>query len=187
MAAPVYTVGHSNRTSSEFVALLVEAGIGELVDVRTHPGSRRNPQFNGEALRAALAEAGIRYRWAGRHLGGLRGPAADGAHGALPGALRGYAEHMLGADFRRAAAQLCELAETRPTAVMCAERDPAHCHRSLLADYLLWRGREVAHLIEPGHRVAHRLHPQARVGDAGLVYDRDTQAGFSFATQPGAR
>jgi uncharacterized protein (DUF488 family) len=172
----VYTAGHSNGTAQQFVEMLAGNGIVELVDVRAHPGSRRNPQFNQESLRAVLAGAEIRYHWAGKHLGGMRKATADSPHRALPTALQGYAEHMQGEDFASAVVQLRQLAGRARLAIMCAERDPAHCHRSLIADYLLTAGDSVTHLLSADQHCEHRLHAAARQTAQGLIYDRLTQA-----------
>ncbi len=174
----IYTAGHSNHPLQAFVGLLADSGIADLVDVRANPGSRRNPQFNRERLRDALAGAAIRYHWAGKHLGGLRKASADSDHRALPPAMQGYAEHMQSEAFAGALRALRELAG--PVAIMCAEGDPAHCHRSLIADYLLSIGDRVTHLIGGAGNREHRLHPAARRGASGLVYDRQTQARLDF-------
>ena len=172
----IYTAGHSNRTLPEFVELLLRGGIKELVDVRAHPGSRRNPQFNQDVLRAALAEAGIRYHWAGRQLGGMRKPTADSRYRALPRGMQGYAEHMQSETFRGAVGQLRQLADRAPVSIMCAEREPADCHRSLIADYLLTTGDGVTHLLSADTCGEHQLNAAARLTADGLVYDRLTQA-----------
>ena len=176
----IYTVGHSNRTLPELVAILLGGGIEALVDVRAHPGSRRNPQFNQAPLRAALAQAGIDYRWAGEHLGGMRKATANSPHRALASNIRGYAEHMHSDAFRDAVEELQQLADRAQACIMCAERDPASCHRSLIADHLLCAGDSVTHLLGAASRTEHRLHPAARLTDAGLVYDRRTQASLDL-------
>lgn len=168
----IYTVGHGNRQTEELLALLRSAGVAALVDVRAWPASRRHPQFDGERLRACLEANGIIYHWAGRHLGGLRTPRPDSPHTALTEAgMRGFADHMETEAFRRAAGQLIHLAGQQPCAMLCAEKDPAHCHRALIADYLTWRGARVVHLIAPGHMLTHRCDPRARPDGERLVYD----------------
>jgi uncharacterized protein (DUF488 family) len=171
----VYSAGHGSRSSHELVALLRESGIQTLVDVRARPGSRRHPQFEIEALRLTLDAAGIVYHWGGRQLGGLRPVDPASRHSALPEGLRGYADHMETEAFRRGAAQLLHLASLSPTVMLCAERLPEHCHRSLIADYLTVQGARVVHLIEPGMQVLHRLSPMVRVEDGKLVYERGSQ------------
>lgn len=168
----LYTVGHGNRRLEELIALLRSAGVTVLVDVRAYPASSRHPHFAGEVLRHSLEEHGIVYHWAGRHLGGFRLPQAASAHTALKSeGLRAYADHMQSAVFRRAVDQLVNLTRQGPCAIMCAEKDPANCHRALIADYLTLRNARVIHLVEPGYLVAHRLDPRARVEGESLVYD----------------
>lgn len=169
------TIGHSNRPLADFLALLAGAGIERLVDVRSHPASRRFPWFDRGRLEAALAEAGIAYTWEGEALGGRRrGKAADAQrHPALDEAgFRAYARHMEGAAFRAAVDRL--LAGPRdPTALMCAEADPARCHRSMIADYLeIVRAQPVSHIMGPDRQPRHAVHPGARAIGGILRYDR---------------
>ena len=128
----IWTIGHSNRGWEEFVAVLKHYGIQRLVDVRSHPRSRF-PHFKRDGLAHALPEAGIEYIWKGDTLGGLR-PS-------------GYAAWMTTEPFGRGLSMLEELAAERPTAFMCAERDPRQCHRRYIALALLDRGWDVRHLI----------------------------------------
>jgi len=172
----VYTVGHGDRSLDELVALLRDSGIDTLVDVRSHPHSRRFPQFDEASLRTALEAAGIAYDWAGQELGGLREAAGDSPHEALPEGLRGFADLMAKPAFEHAMSRLVELAGKGRLALMCAERDPLRCHRSLIADWLLVAGYPVVHLIEPGVQQPHQLRPEARREAAGLVYDRVSDA-----------
>lgn len=171
----LYTVGHSNRELEELLHLLTDAGIRNLVDVRAWPVSRRHPQFVREILQGALAGCGIGYRWAGRELGGMRRPRAGSPHRALeePG-FRGYADYMDTPLFGAAAERLLTEAAEAPTAILCAERRPEHCHRSFIADWLMLRGVEITHLLEPGESTSHVLTRQARLESGRLVYDRDT-------------
>lgn len=172
----LYTIGHSNRTLEELLTLLSGAGVRTLVDVRARPGSRRHPQFSSDALRAGMERVGIQYHWAGRQLGGMRRAQASSPHTALAeDGLRGYADYMDTEPFEIAAAQLINLATRAPLAVLCAERLPEHCHRSLIADYLTLQGVRVVHLIAPGEARDHALSPGLRRESARLVYDRNTQ------------
>jgi uncharacterized protein (DUF488 family) len=173
-AVTLYTVGHSNRSLDELLALLKEAAIATLVDVRAEPRSRHNPQFNEESLRAACTRAGIAYHWAGHMLGGLRVARTDSPHIALEAGMRGFADHMQTDGFKKGAAQLLAMAARAPTAFLCAERLPEHCHRALIADYLLLQGARVVHLLGPGESREHALNPAARCEVAALVYDRQT-------------
>jgi uncharacterized protein (DUF488 family) len=169
------TIGHSNRTLADFLALLREAGVTRLVDVRTHPASRRLPWFNRGRLQTALAEVGIAYAWEGEALGGKRAEAAGDAehHPALadPG-LRAYASHMETVAFRSAVDRLLTTPGDQ-TAILCAEADPARCHRALIADYLeAVRQRAVSHIMGPGRQQRHAVHPGARAVGGLLRYDR---------------
>jgi uncharacterized protein (DUF488 family) len=172
----IYTIGHGNRPIGEFVALLREAGIGCLVDVRAYPASRRHPQFAREALERSLIEAGIRYVWEGVSLGGRRQAVVNSPHLALKEpAFRAYADHMGTPPFREGAARLISLGSESRVAVMCAERLPSECHRSFISDYLVAGGRQVSHLVETGALEDHRLNSAARLRDGRLVYDGATQ------------
>jgi uncharacterized protein (DUF488 family) len=172
MTLTLYTVGHGNRQLDELIALLKEAGVDTLVDVRAQPRSRHNPQFNDDALRLACENAGIVYHWAGKQLGGMRTPRPDSPHLALAEGLRGFADHMDTDAFQKGAAQLQNLAARGTCALLCAERDPMHCHRSLIADYLTLQGAQVVHLIAPGETREHVLSSTVRRESAALVYDR---------------
>lgn len=172
MILTLYAIGHGNRKIEELITLLKEAGVDTLVDVRAQPRSRHNPQFNDDALRLACENAGIVYHWAGRQLGGMRATRPDSPHRALEEGLRGFADHMDTDVFQKGASQLQQLAARGVCAMLCAERDPAHCHRSLIADYLTLQGARVVHLIAPGETREHVLSPALRRESAALVYDR---------------
>jgi uncharacterized protein (DUF488 family) len=169
----IFTVGHSTRPQDELIAILEEAGVELLVDVRRFPGSRRHPQFGQEALRVGLAGAGIGYKHE-PELGGRRAPRPDSPNtGWRVAAFRGYADHMARPEFRRTLDRLVGSPET-PTALMCAEALPRKCHRQLIADALTARGVEVVHLLGRGQRQVHVLNPGAIVEDEGvLVYPGD--------------
>jgi uncharacterized protein (DUF488 family) len=177
----VYTIGHGNRAIGELVGLLGEAGIECLVDVRAYPASRRHPQFSRDALDRSLAEAGIRYVWEGKSLGGRRKAASDSPHVALRSAgFRAYADHMETEDFRAGLGRLLELAGAGRTAIMCAERLPWECHRNLISDSLAARGIQVLHLMGPGESRAHALNPIARQDGERLIYDAGAQLGLKL-------
>jgi uncharacterized protein (DUF488 family) len=167
----LYTVGHSTRRIDELVDLLRTPGIRLLVDVRRFPVSRRYPHFSAPALRASLAEAAIDY---GHEvdLGGRREPRPDSPNTVWrASALRGYADHMATPRFAAALARLEQAAAARPTAILCAEADPARCHRQMLADALVGRGAQVLHILGPGRVEAHVIHPAARITPrGGIVY-----------------
>jgi uncharacterized protein (DUF488 family) len=176
----LYSVGHSNRSTEELIEILAQAEIETLVDVRAQPRSTRHPQFNEDVLRGACERASIVYHWAGRHLGGLRTARADSPHTALAEEVRGFADHMGGDAFKKAAAQLLHMAARTPTAMLCAERDPQQCHRALIADYLLLQGARVLHLIEPGDTREHLLSAEVRRESAELIYDRQVTGHLDF-------
>ena len=160
--------------------MLAEAEVATLVDVRAQPHSARNPHFNEERLRESCGQANLVYHWAGRHLGGKRPTRFDSPHIALEAGRRGFADHMDTEIFKKAISQFLSLVAHAPTAMLCAERDPDHCHRSLIADYLILRGLQVMHLIEPGMSREHLLSPQARRESARLVYDRQATAALDL-------
>jgi uncharacterized protein (DUF488 family) len=164
----IYTVGHSTRPQEELIAILKEAGVELLADVRRFPGSRRHPQFGKETLRAGLAQEAIAYRHE-PDLGGRRDPRPDSPNTAWRvAAFRGYADHMASREFRSALERLVADPQL-PTAVMCAEAQPAQCHRQLIADALVARGVDVVHLLGRGQRQAHVLNPAAAVGPNGVL------------------
>lgn len=166
----LFSVGHGRRPIDAFLALLHRAGVRRLVDVRIAPGSRRNPQFGQDALRAALEGAGVAYEWR-KELGGFRKPRPGSRHTALRNAmLQGYADHMDTEGFREALAWLLDTSASTPTAVMCAEADWRRCHRRMIADALVASGARVVHLLDTGDE-EHLLPPHARVEDDRPVYD----------------
>ncbi len=167
--ATVYTIGHSTRSADELVALLSEAGVKLLVDVRAFPSSRRHPQFNRGALSAWLPDRGIGYAHM-PGLGGRRSPAAGSRNaGWREPAFQAYADHMAGAEFRRALTDLEAAAREAPTAVMCAEAVWWRCHRRLIADALVVHGWRVEHLGIGEARAAHELSPFAVVEAGGAL------------------
>ncbi len=166
----IWTLGHSNRTLQATAALLRENGVARLLDVRRLPRSRHNPQYNAEALRDSLPGAGIAYSHLPA-LGGMREPRKDSVNlGWREEGFRGYADYMQTPEFGRALAGLMAAAGREPVAVMCAEADPAHCHRSLLADALIVRGMEVRHIMGPGAWQSHTLTPFAEVSGTRIIY-----------------
>jgi uncharacterized protein (DUF488 family) len=168
--AVVFTVGHSTLELDRFVAVLRDAGIGAIADVRRHPGSRRMPWFGAEALAAGLASAGIAYSHR-PELGGRRSRAPDSPNGGWENAaFQGYADWMAGSEFAAGLARLEQIAAAAPTAVMCAEAQWWRCHRRLIADALVVRGRRVRHLMPGGRTSEHELTPFAVVADGRLTY-----------------
>lgn len=166
----VVTIGHSNRTIEEFIALLWTNEVAEVIDVRTIPRSRHNPQFNLDTLPASLSAAGIEYSHCAG-LGGLRHTRADSPNmGWHNTSFRGYADYMQSAEFSDNVDQLVELAASRRCALMCAEAVPWRCHRSLIADALLVRGVRVEDIIGPHGRKAHAMTAFAHVEGLEVTY-----------------
>ena len=146
------------------------------MDVRRYPASRRHPHFGKEVLRASLARSGVDYLWKGNELGGKLDRLGYSKHLALKSvAMRAYAQHMQSVEFHAAMRMLLELSNDRCCAVMCAEKYPADCHRSFIADFACVRGIGVFHYIEPDQVVEHQLSASARVEDDQLIYDRNAQ------------
>ena len=159
----IYTIGHSTHPLDEFVGLLRANGVEQLIDIRTIPKSRHNPQFNSETLAAALGAAGIQYVHM-KELDGLRRASADSVNlGWRNASFRGFADYMQTAEFAAGVGRAIELAETRRSALMCAEAVPWRCHRSLVADALVMRGIRVMDIIGDVAPKEHMLTPFARV------------------------
>jgi len=165
----LFTVGHSTRPIEEFLALLESHGIRRVVDVRTVPRSRRNPQFGIDVLPQSLAARGIDYLHI-PSLGGLRHARRDSLNtGWRNATFRGYADYMQTPAFEQALAELTALARERATAIMCAEAVPWRCHRSLIADALAVRGTTVKHVMSATSAQPHRLTPFARVDGTRIL------------------
>jgi uncharacterized protein (DUF488 family) len=179
MRHPFHTIGHSTRTIEEFVALLREAEVALVVDVRTVPRSRTNPQYNRDALPGSLAPLGIGYEHIAA-LGGLRGKKRDvppDRNGFWENAsFHNYADYAMGDDFQRGLARLRELGAAQRCAVMCAEAVWWRCHRRIISDYLLAAGETVLHILGPGHIEPARLTEAAHKDGSGhLVYPPQQQ------------
>jgi len=159
-------------TAEAFAALLADAGVELLVDVRSFPGSRHNPQFAREEMQRWVPSAAIEYTWM-RELGGRRRPVAGSRHVALRNsAFRAYADHMETPEFHEGVEALLAVARTKPAVVMCSESVWWRCHRRLLADHLvLVRGAEVVHLMHDGRSTDHVPTDGVRVAGGTLVYD----------------
>ena len=166
----VFTVGHSTRAIEDFLGLLRAHSVRLLVDVRTVPRSRHNPQFNQERLRGALKGARISYRHM-KGLGGLRHARKDSPNGAWRNAsFRGFADYMQTEEFAENLERLIELAGKRQTAIMCAEAVPFRCHRSLIGDALLVRRIGVEELSSLSSTRPHKITPWARVRAKRVSY-----------------
>jgi uncharacterized protein (DUF488 family) len=168
----ISSVGHGTLSALALAELLEGAGVAHVVDIRSFPGSRRNPQYHRDELERWLPEAGIAYSWDGR-LGGRRPLRPGSPNVALRHeAFRAYADHMATEEFRTGLDSLVELAATDRVVMMCAESVWWRCHRRLLADALvLLRDVDVWHLFHDRRVAPHPVTPAARrVGDQ-LVYD----------------
>lgn len=178
-ARPIFTIGHSTRQIAEFLRLLGAHGVETLVDVRTVPRSRHNPQFESSALAVSLAEAGIGYLHEAA-LGGLRRPARDSHNGAWRNSsFRGFADYMQTEAFEAAVAAIVALGREQQVALMCAEGNPARCHRSLIADALLARGVPCAEIASARQARPHRMTPFARVEGGRVTYPAESDTATS--------
>jgi uncharacterized protein (DUF488 family) len=179
VATTIFTIGHSTRSADELVALLREAGVDLLVDVRTVPRSRFNPQFNTDVLPETLTAAGIGYRHLAA-LGGLRHrpkdapPSRNTAWRSEP--FRNYADYALTPPFRAGLNELCGLAEDHVCAIMCAEAVWWRCHRRIVTDYLLADGVTVEHIMEHGKIEPASLTPGAEPQPDGTILYPAAQA-----------
>ncbi|PAZ17146.1 DNA repair protein [Streptomyces sp. SA15] len=167
------TFGHSTAERGMLAGLLREAGIAAVVDVRTAPGSRRDPDLSRQRLAQWLPEEGIAYRWEQR-LGGFRKAPPDSPDTVWRNvSFRGYAAHTRSPDFVTAMDGVMRQAVDQRTAVMCSEAVWWRCHRRLIADFaVLARGMLVHHLMHDGRLTPHTPTPGVRLrGDGLLVYD----------------
>jgi uncharacterized protein (DUF488 family) len=166
----VFTIGHSTRPIDEFIALLTAHGVQRLIDVRTIPQSRHNPQFGRDQLSASLEQAGIHYTHM-PGLGGLRRPRKDSTNtGWRNVSFRGYADYMQTTEFEESLVACIELAKQECVAVMCAEAVPWRCHRSLIADALLARSIDAREITSVAEARPHALTPWARVEGTKVTY-----------------
>ncbi len=166
----ISTIGHSTHPIDEFIGMLQSQGIQRLVDVRTIPKSRRNPQFSRENLPPSLQAVGIEYRHL-PGLGGLRHPRKDSVNtGWRNASFRGYADYMQTPEFGQNLKHLMELASQVPTAIMCAEAVPWRCHRSLIADALVARGIAVLDILSAIRSQPHAMTPFAKVEGERVCY-----------------
>jgi uncharacterized protein (DUF488 family) len=170
--AVIWTVGHSTRSIEDFISLLASFEIDQIVDIRTVPRSRWNPQFNKDALEKALPDAGIAYMHA-KDLGGLRTASKKSVNmGWRNESFRGFADYMQTPEFDTALQRFVDLAEGKRAALLCAEIVPWKCHRSLIADVLLTRGFEITEIMEEGKSQPHKLTPFAVVQDGKVTYPK---------------
>ena len=166
----VFTIGHSTRTWKAFLELLRAHGIKRVVDVRSIPRSRHNPQFNRETLSAKLRGARIGYVHLPK-LGGLRHARRDSPNmGWRNASFRGFADYMQTSDFDAGLQRLISLAKQKKSAIMCAEAVPWRCHRSLIADALTVRGIRAAHIVSGKRVQIHTLTSFGRVRGDRITY-----------------
>ena len=176
----VWTLGHSTRPIEEFIGLLRAHQIRLLIDVRTVPRSRYNPQFNTDTLAQSLCEAGLRYRHLSE-LGGLRKPKKDSINdGWRNASFRGYADYMQTEGFERALEELMTYSTDKRTAIMCAEAVPWRCHRSLIADALVIRGWDSLHIMSETKADPHQLTSFAHLEKGSLTYPKPTDPTLLF-------
>lgn len=170
MPSTIWTIGHSTRPIDEFTTLLLGQEIRILVDVRTVPRSRHNPQFNTDTLGKSLEQAGLAY-FHMPLLGGLRNAKKDSINvGWRNASFRGYADYMQTNEFWNALDELMVHGNTARTAIMCAEAVPWRCHRSLIADALLSRDWMVRHIMTQDRADEHRMTPFAVIDTGRLIY-----------------
>jgi uncharacterized protein (DUF488 family) len=177
---PFHTLGHSTRSIGEFVSLLESAEVTFVVDVRTVPRSRTNPQYDRDAFPHALAEFEISYEHIAA-LGGLRGRSRD-----IPPevnafweneSFHNYADYAMGESFREGLTRLRDLGRARRCAIVCAEAVWWRCHRRIIADYLIAAGETVFHILGPGHIEAAHTTGAAQLGPSGaLIYPANPAA-----------
>jgi uncharacterized protein (DUF488 family) len=169
----LFTIGHSTRTSEEFLDLLREHSVQVLVDVRRWPSSRLHPQFNNEELKESLGGERIAYVWLGKELGGYR---REGLGEKSPnkawnnGGFRNYADHTLTEEFQKGIKKLLNYAENRKAAYMCAEKFYWRCHRRIISDYLKACDHQITHIIEKGKTKEHKLPDFAQMKNRKLTY-----------------
>jgi uncharacterized protein (DUF488 family) len=172
----IFTVGHSTLPIERFLALLRAYRVGTLADIRTVPRSRRNPQFNADALATALRGAQIDFVPLSV-LGGLRRARKDSPNtGWRNESFRGFADYMQTEAFESGLENLIDISRRRRTAIMCAEAVPWRCHRSLVADALLVRGIPAIEILSETSFRPHRLTPFARVNGTQITYLPDQAA-----------
>lgn len=177
MKETIYTIGHSTRPIEEFIELLKINSIIQLVDIRTVPRSRHNPQYEQTALEKSLPAAGINYIYM-KDLGGLRPKVKDSVNmGWHNESFRNYADYMQTPEFAEAVQKLIDIARDKKTVIMCAEAVPWRCHRSLVGDALLVRGVHVLDIMSENSVKPHKLTAFALVNGTQITYPTDETRG----------
>lgn len=168
----IYTIGHSTRPIDEFISLLQQHSIEQLVDIRTIPKSRHNPQYEQQALSASLQDHGINYVYL-KNLGGLRSAAKESNNDAWRNrSFRNYADYMQTEAFGAGIEELIAISADKVTAIMCAEAVPWRCHRSLVSDALLVRGIESYEIISATSERPHTMTSFAVVEGTTITYPK---------------
>ena len=187
MPTTVFTIGHSTRTLDEFIALLRAHAVTRVVDVRTIPRSRHNPQFNNDSLPDSLRKAGLRYiHMPG--LGGLRHAKPDSLNaGWRNDSFRGYADYMQATEFEENLEKLIALAKKDDVAIMCAEAVPWRCHRSLIGDALTVRGIRTENIMNLTRRQVHALTSFAKVRGTKITYPAEVSQLVETTPMPGKK
>ena len=176
----LFTIGHSNHTIEEFIALLNAHGIQHLVDVRSIPKSRHVPQFNSDALASSLRDADIGYTHL-KALGGRRRARKGSMNtGWRNTSFRGYADYMATPHFAEGIAALIGIAGEMPTVIMCAEAVPWRCHRSLIADAMILKGWDVRNILTSAPAIPHKLTPFLKVINGEATYPDPIESGSLF-------
>ena len=170
MVKTIFTIGHSTRELKDFIEILKEYEINLIVDIRTIPKSRYNPQFNSEILQKKLKEVGIKYLHLEK-LGGLRPPKKDSLNlGWKNLSFRGFADYMQTKEFLEGLNELISLSKKENVAIMCAEAVPWRCHRSLIADALSLREIKVIHIINKNSSLNHKITLFAKINKREITY-----------------
>ena len=168
----IFTIGHSTRPIDEFIGMLKYFHVRKLIDVRTIPKSRFNPQYNQEDLLKSLANEKIDYRHM-TGLGGLRHAKKDSINpGWRNASFRGYADYMQTEEFENSIQELIKEAHKKTVAIMCAEAVPWRCHRSLIADALIVHGLEVKDIMGADKESLHKINPMAKISNNKLYYPK---------------
>lgn len=168
----IYTIGHSTRPIDELIGMLKDFRVRKLIDVRTIPKSRFNPQYNQESLAKSLAHEKIEYSHM-TGLGGLRHARKDSINlGWRNASFRGYADYMQTEEFETSLKELIKEIRKKTIAIMCAEAVPWRCHRSLLADALLLHGLDVRDIMGPKKESVHKMNPMARTEKDKIYYPK---------------
>jgi uncharacterized protein (DUF488 family) len=169
----IFAIGHSTRPLEEFIELLRANGVKRVIDIRTIPRSRHNPQFNRDTLGPAMRKSGVAYVHL-KKLGGLRHAKQDSGNlGWHNAGFRGFADYMETPEFAAGLARAIKLAEAKPSALTCAEAVPWRCHRSLVADALVVRGIQILDIVSASPPRPHKLTPFARVRGMRITYPND--------------